>query len=54
MEVMSFPSVEIMWKPQKSCYVLVETMWCWEVLMRFDSEVAARVSGAAETVDYFG
>ena len=26
----------------------------WEVLMWFDSEVAARVSGAAETVDYFG
>ena len=26
----------------------------WEVLMLFDSEAAARVSGAAETVDYFG
>ena len=26
----------------------------WEVLKRFDSEVAVRVSGAAETVDYFG
>ena len=26
----------------------------WEVLMWFDSEAAARVSGAAETVDYFG
>ena len=26
----------------------------WEVLMLFDSEVAARVSGVAETVDYFG
>ena len=26
----------------------------WEVLNRFDSEAAARVSGAAETVDYFG
>ena len=34
--------------------------WCiaggymWEVLMWFDSEAAARVSGVAETVDYFG
>ena len=26
----------------------------WEVLMLVDSEVVARVSGAAETVDYFG
>ena len=26
----------------------------WEVLMLVDSEVAAWVSGAAETVDYFG
>ena len=26
----------------------------WEVLMWFDSEAAARVSGVAETVDYFG
>ena len=26
----------------------------WEVLLRFDSEAVARVSGAAETVDYFG
>ena len=26
----------------------------WEVLMWFDSEAAAWVSGAAETVDYFG
>ena len=26
----------------------------WDVLMWFDSEAAARVSGAAETVDYFG
>ena len=26
----------------------------WEVLMWFDNEVAARVSGVAETVDYFG
>ena len=26
----------------------------WEVLNRFDSEEAARVSGEAETVDYFG
>ena len=26
----------------------------WEVLMLVDSEVAARVSGVAETVDYFG
>ena len=26
----------------------------WEVLMLVDSEVAVRVSGAAETVDYFG
>ena len=26
----------------------------WEVLMWFDSEVAARASGVAETVDYFG
>ena len=25
----------------------------WEVLMWFDSEAAAWVSGAAETVDYF-
>ena len=25
-----------------------------EVLLRFDSEVAAWVSGVAETVDYFG
>ena len=25
----------------------------WEVLMLVDSEAAARVSGAAETVDYF-
>ena len=28
--------------------------WVWEVLMLVDSEAAARVSGAAETVDYFG
>ena len=26
----------------------------WEVLMLAGSEAAARVSGAAETVDYFG
>ena len=26
----------------------------WEVLMLVDSEAVARVSGAAETVDYFG
>ena len=26
----------------------------WGVLNRFDSEAAAWVSGAAETVDYFG
>ena len=26
----------------------------WEVLMLVDSDVAAQVSGAAETVDYFG
>ena len=26
----------------------------WEVLYVFDSEAAVRVSGAAETVDYFG
>ena len=26
----------------------------WEVLMLVDSEAAARVSGAAETIDYFG
>ena len=26
----------------------------WEVLMLVDSEVAVWVSGAAETVDYFG
>ena len=26
----------------------------WEVLMLVDSEVVAQVSGAAETVDYFG
>ena len=26
----------------------------WEVLMWSNSEAAARVSGAAETVDYFG
>ena len=26
----------------------------WEVLMLVDSEAAAQVSGAAETVDYFG
>ena len=26
----------------------------WEVLMLVDSEAAAWVSGAAETVDYFG
>ena len=26
----------------------------WEVLNWFESEAAARVSGAAETVDYFG
>ena len=26
----------------------------WEILMWVDSEAAARVSGAAETVDYFG
>ena len=25
----------------------------WEVLMLVDSEAAARVSGAAETIDYF-
>ena len=31
-----------------------ETYQIWEVLMWFDSEAAARVSGAAETVDYFG
>ena len=28
--------------------------WMWEVLYLFDREAAARVSGAAETVDYFG
>ena len=26
----------------------------WEVLWQFDSEAAAWVSGATETVDYFG
>ena len=26
----------------------------WKVLMWFDSEAVVRVSGAAETVDYFG
>ena len=26
----------------------------WEVLLLVDSEVAVRVSGVAETVDYFG
>ena len=26
----------------------------WEVLMLVDNEVAAQVSGVAETVDYFG
>ena len=26
----------------------------WEVLMLVDNEAAARVSGAAETIDYFG
>ena len=26
----------------------------WEVLMLVDSEAAVRVSGVAETVDYFG
>ena len=33
----------------------VETMLfsCWEVLMLVDSEAVVRVSGAAETVDYF-
>ena len=33
---------------------LVVFMLWWEVLNRFDSEAAARASGAAETVDYFG
>ena len=34
----------------------IEPLICpwWEVLMWFDSEVVAWVSGAAETVDYFG
>ena len=27
--------------------------YMWEVLMWFDSEAAARVSGVAETVNYF-
>ena len=26
----------------------------WEVLLLFDSEAVVQVSGAAETVDYFG
>ena len=39
------------WNPQ-SHHGKVETTW--EVLYLFDSEVAAWVSGAAETVDYFG
>ena len=30
------------------------TQFCWEVLMWFGSEAAVRVSGAAETVEYFG
>ena len=34
--------------------ILFPLICTWEVLNRFDSEGAARVSGAAETVDYFG
>ena len=35
---------------------LLEETKCriWEVLYVFDSEAMARVSGVAETVDYFG
>ena len=36
------------------CLGLVEIGVLWKVLMLVDSEVAVRVSGAAETVDYFG
>ena len=35
-------------KVESVCYEV------WEVLMLVDSEVTAQVSGAAETVDYFG
>ena len=39
-------------KHQKSKFTQKEA--CWEVLMLVDSEAVARVSGEAETVDYFG
>ena len=36
------------------CFLNSEIHIHWEVLMLVDSEAAVRVSGAAETVDYFG
>ena len=36
------------------CFEHVLHTFIWEVLMLVDSEAAARVSGVAETVDYFG
>ena len=33
---------------------MYQTFYTWEVLMLVDNEAAARVSGAAETIDYFG
>ena len=35
-------------------FLALARLYVWEVLNRFDNEAAARVSGAAETVDYFG
>ena len=45
------PQVQEMVAVLKSLKEQVERTW--EVLMCFDSEAAAQVSGAAETVDYF-
>ena len=43
------------WDDFHYCQAKCACQWVlWEVLMLVDSEVAARVSGAAETVDYFG
>ena len=43
----------LMWASKKG-YSKYMNKCIWEVLMLVDSDAAARVSGAAETVDYFG
>ena len=39
---------------ERPLFYQVNKMQQWEVLKVFDSEAVAWVSGAAETVDYFG